>query len=180
SSLDEGAKPGSDFLAALCRDWEAALAPAIDSDTRVAIARIGVVLGPGGGALQKMLPPFRLGIGGPLGNGRQVVSWIHLDDLVALLRWLLETEDQSGVFNATAPNPVTMKEWATCLGQVLHRPAFLPVPGFMLRLALGEVAEVLLTGQRVLPRRATENGFAFSFPGMRAALEDVLAAPAGR
>ena len=174
-ALDESSPLGSDFLAAVCQEWEAALQPAVESETRVAIVRIGVVLGPNGGALQKMLPPFRLGIGGPLGSGRQVVSWIHLDDLVAMIVWLLENGEHSGVFNATAPQPVTMQQWASSLGRTLHRPAFFPVPGFLLKLALGEVADVLLTGQRVLPRRASEAGFEFRYPEMLAALEDILA-----
>jgi uncharacterized protein (TIGR01777 family) len=174
-ALDESSSLGSDFLAAVCREWEAALRPAVESDTRVSIVRIGVVLGPNGGALQKMLLPFRLGIGGPVGTGRQVVSWIHLDDLVAMIVWLLENGEQSGVFNATAPQPVTMNQWASSLGRTLHRPALLPVPGFVLKLALGEVADVLLTGQRVLPRRASEAGFEFRYPEMSAALEEILA-----
>lgn len=173
--LDEGAPAGKDFLARLCQEWEEALLPAVSSNTRIAILRIGVVLGPEGGALQKMLPPFRMGVGGPIGTGRQTVSWIHRDDLVGMIRWILENEDVDGVFNGTAPNPVTMKEWASALGRTLHRPAALPVPGFALKLALGEVADVLLTGQRVLPRRAQEGGFEFRYPRIEGALEEILA-----
>jgi uncharacterized protein (TIGR01777 family) len=139
--------------------------------------RTGVVLGLEDGALAKMLTPFKLGVGGPLGSGRQQVSWIHLDDLCRIYLHLVEHERASGAFNGTAPNPVTMRELAKTLGRVLHRPALFPVPAPVLRLALGEVADVLLTGQRVLPRRTQESGFAFEHPELEGALEDLLAQP---
>jgi len=171
----ESAPRGGGFLADLCGEWEAATSPAADAGVRTAITRTGVVLGHGGGALAKMLLPFKLGIGGPIGNGKQWLSWIHIDDLTSLFQFLLEKPDASGPFNATAPQPVTMKTFAASLGRALHRPAIFPVPGPMLKLALGEVADVLLTGQYVEPRRACESGFQFRFAGIDAALRDVVA-----
>ena len=173
-TLDENSPRGKDFLAELCLDWETATQAAIEAGVRTAIVRIGVVLGPGGGALQKMLPPFRLGVGGPLGNGRQWVSWVHVGDLADLIVFLIEHKTAYGVFNATAPNPVSMKELAGTLGHVLHRPTVFAVPAPMLKLALGEVSSILLTGQRVQPRRAQEAGFRFAHPELEGALRDVL------
>jgi uncharacterized protein len=170
----ESAPRGRGFLADLCGEWEASTSAAAVAGVRTAITRIGVVLGDGGGALAKMLLPFKLGVGGPIGNGRQWLSWIHVGDLTSLFRFLLEKPDASGAFNATAPQPVTMKTFATALGRALHRPAIFPVPGPMLKLALGEVADVLLTGQYVEPLRACEAGFTFRFAGIDAALRDVV------
>jgi uncharacterized protein len=175
-ALDETSPRGDGFLADLCRDWEEAADPAVEAGVRTCSVRTGVVLGRGGGALAKMLPPFRLGVGGPLGDGRQWVSWIHLDDLASLFVHLCERDDCRGVYNGTAPHPVTMRELARTLGRVLHRPAVFAVPAPVLRVALGEVADVLLTGQKVLPRRALASGFAFRFPELEPALRDVLAA----
>lgn len=172
--LDESSPPGDDFLARLCRDWEAAAAPARDAGVRVATVRIGVVLGRDGGALERLLTPFRLGLGGPVGSGRQPFPWVHVEDLASLLLFLLEHDDARGPFNGTAPGVVDMATFARALGRALHRPAVLPLPGFALRLALGEVADVLLTGQRALPRRALEAGFAFRFPDLDAALRDLV------
>jgi uncharacterized protein (TIGR01777 family) len=171
--FDESAPPGEGFLAGLCVDWEAATDAASAAGVRTAVVRTGVVLGKGGGALSNMMPFFKLGIGGPLGNGRQWVSWVHIDDLMALFLFLLE-HPLSGAFNATAPQPVRMKEFARALGRALHRPAIFPVPAPMLRMALGEVADVLLTGQRVEPRRARETGFRFGFTDIDAAFDDIL------
>jgi uncharacterized protein (TIGR01777 family) len=162
--LDETAPRGTGFLADLCRDWEQATEAAAEAGVRTCRVRTGVVLGLEDGALAKMLTPFKLGVGGPLGSGRQQVSWIHLDDLCRIYLHLVEHERASGAFNGTAPNPVTMRELAKTLGSVLHRPALLPVPAPVLRIALGDVADVLLTGQRVLPRRTQESGFAFLHP----------------
>ena len=139
--------------------------------------RTGVVLGLGGGALAKMLPPFRFGVGGPLGGGKQWVSWIHIQDLCRLFQFLIETTSCEGVYNGTAPGPVTMNELAKCLGRVMHRPALFPVPGPILRAALGECADVLLTGQRVFPRRAQAAGFTFEYPQLEAALRNILHVP---
>ncbi len=172
--LDERSPRGSDFLAELCGDWEEASEAAAEAGVRTCRVRIGVVLGKGGGALSKMLPFFRLGLGGPLGNGKQWVSWVHVDDLCALFEFLLENPRAMGAYNGTAPTPVTMKDFAGALGRVLHRPSLLPVPGPMLRLTVGEVADVLVTGQRVIPRRAEEAGFHFAHPEIEAALRDLL------
>jgi len=176
--LTESSPHGAGFLAELCAEWEAATAPAAEVGVRTAVVRTGVVLGLGGGALAKMLLPFRLGLGGPLGDGRQWVSWIHRDDLCALFLHLLEHPGATGAFNGTAPGAVTMKDFARTLGRVLGRPAFLPAPAPALRLALGEVADVLLTGQRVVPRKALESGFAFAHPSLEPALRTLLGKPA--
>jgi hypothetical protein len=169
-----GDSPGDDFLARLCVDWEAARQPAIDAGVRTATVRIGVVQGLGGGALQKMLLPFKLGLGGPVGHGRQWVSWIHLEDLLAMLVWLLENEHTHGEYNGTAPNPVSNRELSNALGRVLRRPAIVPLPGFVLRIALGEVANLVLDGQHVTPGRALAQGFSFRFSEIEPALRDVL------
>lgn len=174
-TLDEGSAAGSDFLAGLCRDWEAACEPARRGGLRVAVARIGVVLSPEGGALRRMLLPFKLGIGGRWGSGEQVLSWIHRADLAALLVHLLESEGACGAFNATAPEPIRVAEFAREFGRALGRPALLPVPAFGLRLAVGEVAEILLRGQRALPKRTLESGFRFRFAAAQDALADLFA-----
>lgn len=174
AEFDEHSPVGTGFLAELCRDWEEATEAALEAGVPTAIVRIGVVLGQGGGALEKMLPPFRFGVGGPLGNGRQWVSWVHVDDLVALFADLLEASHKTGVFNGVAPNPVTMKGLAKALGGALHRPSIFPVPSPVLRLAVGEAAEVLLTGQRVRPARTLDAGFSFSFPQLAGALENLV------
>ena len=172
--LDENAPPGNDFLAQLSRRWEEAAAPAAEAGVRTVLLRSGIVLGREDGALKQMLPPFRLGVGGPIGSGRQWFSWIHIADEVALILFLLESQAANGPFNLTAPNPVTMREMARTLGRVLHRPAVLPVPGFALKAALGEVAGVLLSGQHVVPRRALDAGYPFQFPELEGALRDLL------
>lgn len=173
--LGENSPPGDDFLSHLCRDWEEATAPAAEAGVRVASVRIGPVWGKGGGVLAKMLPSFRLGLGGPVGSGEQWVSWIHMDDLCSLFLELLENPELSGVFNGTAPRPVRMKELAETLGDVLGRPAKLALPAPVLRATLGdEAAEVLLQGQHVVPRRAEEIGFEFQYPTLRRALENLL------
>jgi uncharacterized protein (TIGR01777 family) len=169
-----GDGPGDDFLAKLCVDWEAARQPAIDAGVRTATVRIGVVQGLGDGALHTMLLPFKLGLGGPVGHGHQWVSWIHLEDLVAMIAWLLENEDTHGEYNGTAPNPVSNRELATTLGRVLRRPAIVPLPGAVLRLLLGEVAALVLGGQHVTPGRAVTEGFSFRFPELEPALRDLL------
>lgn len=176
--LAESEAAGDDFSATLCRDWEAEAAKAEDLGVRVCTLRTGIVLGPsgpaGGGALAQMLPAFRLGGGGPMGSGRQWMSWIHRADHVALMRFLIDRADLRGAFNATAPNPVTNAEFAKTLGRVLKRPAVLPMPGFALKMIVGEMAEILLTGQRVVPRAALEAGFVFRYPELEGALRDVL------
>jgi hypothetical protein len=172
--LYEGSPHGNDFLANLCAAWEEATLAARSAGVRTTVIRTGVVLGQGGGALSKMLPPFKLGLGGPLGSGKQWVSWIHINDLISLFHFILENPNASGAFNGTAPRPVTMKELAQSLGKALHRPAILPVPGFALRLALGEVADILLTGQYVEPKHAAEAGFKFQFADVDSALIDIV------
>lgn len=177
-TLTEDSTPGDDFSARLCVDWEAAALKAEALAVRVCRLRTGIVLGrsgpAGGGALAQMLPAFRLGGGGPMGSGRQWMSWIHIADHVALIRWLIDSARAQGAYNGTAPEPVTNAEFARTLGAALHRPAVLPMPGFALKLIVGEMAEILLTGQRVLPQRSLDQGFRFRFPTLAAALADVL------
>ena len=169
-----GDAPADGFLGRLCADWEAARQPAIDAGVRTATVRIGVVQGRGGGALQKMLLPFRLGVGGPLGHGRQWVSWIHIEDLLRMFEWLLDTDAAHGCYNGTAPTPVTNRVLSKTLGRVLRRPAVFPAPGFVLRIALGEVSGLLTEGQHVTPGRALADGFSFHFPEIEPALRDLL------
>ena len=138
--LTESSPAGSDFLAQLCVDWERATAPAAAQGIRTVNVRVGVVLDPGGGALQKMITPFKMFVGGPIGSGKQYVSWIHHEDLVGLILLALDNPEASGPLNATAPGAVTNKEFSKALGRALHRPSFMPTPGFMLRVALGQVA----------------------------------------
>jgi uncharacterized protein len=176
-TLTEASAPGSGFAATLCRDWEAAAGAAETMGVRVACVRIGIVLGLPGGALGQMLPPFRFGLGGPLGDGRQWMSWVHRDDLVRLMQRLVEDETLRGPFNGTAPAPVRNADFARALGTALRRPAVLPMPGFALRLMVGEMAdELLLQGQRVLPQRALDAGFAYRYADLNAALSQALAA----
>ncbi len=174
-TLSEEAPAGTGILADIGRRWEDAAAPAAGGGTRLAILRTGIVLDAREGALAKMLLPFRLGVGGPMGTGRQYMSWIHRDDWIALVRWLIDTPGLAGPFNATAPAPATNAEFARTLGQVLRRPAFAPAPGFVLRLALGEMAgPLLLDSQRVVPARALEAGFVFRYPALEAALRNLI------
>ena len=169
--LNESAKIGSDFLADVTRVWEAETLPAAAAGIRVAIARTGVVLSPAGGALAKMLPAFRLGLGGPLGSGRQWMSWISLDDEIGALHFLLMNRACHGAFNLTAPTPVENAEFGHTLGNVLHRPASIPVPAFALKALFGEMAQAtILGGQRAMPRRLEEAGFQFQHPTLAEAL----------
>jgi len=168
--LTEEAASGAGFLAETCRQWEAEAVAAESLGVRVVRLRIGVVLGQGGGALSKMVPPFRAFVGGPLGTGRQWMSWVHRDDVIGLIAWLLTQPQASGAFNATAPEPATMRQFCQALGSVLRRPSWAPVPSFLLRVLLGEMAEMLLTGQRVLPVRAQSLGYRFRHPALQEAL----------
>jgi len=175
--LTERSAPGHDFLAQVAKDWEAATTPASTAGVRVVNLRFGVVLTPGGGALAKLLTPFRLGLGGPVGNGRQYLSWIALDDAMDAILHVLGAESLRGPVNITAPHPVTNREFAKMLGHVLGRPAVVPVPGFALRLAFGtEGADMLLSGQRVLPERLLASGFRFQHADLEPALRQLLAA----
>jgi uncharacterized protein (TIGR01777 family) len=173
--LTEEAAPGSGFLATTCVEWEAAARRFTDLGLRVVNPRIGVVLGAEGGALPKMLLPFKAGLGGPVGSGKQWMSWIHADDLVALVIDVLEKPAASGPVNATAPNPARNEDFSKTLGRVLHRPVLMKVPAPALKLLLGEMSSVLLEGQRVLPKRAQELGFQFRHTELDEALRDVLA-----
>jgi len=174
--LTEERPPGTGFLAEVCREWEAASAPAARKGIRVVNLRIGMVLSPRGGALARILPLFRAGLGGVIGGGRQYVSWIALDDLPHILLHALQRADLSGPVNAVAPRPVTNREFTEALGKALSRPTPLPVPSFALRLAVGgEMADaLLLASARVFPRRLEETGYAFRFPELPAALRHLL------
>lgn len=169
-TLSEEAGAGSDFLSRVCVAWEREAGKAEDYGVRVVRLRTGIVLGRGGGALAKMVPPFKLFLGGPLGDGNQPMSWIHLEDEIGLILFLLEHPEARGAINATAPNPATMSEFCKTLGDVLNRPSWAPVPAFALRLVLGEMADMLLTGQRVLPAAVQKLGYAFKYPTLREAL----------
>jgi uncharacterized protein (TIGR01777 family) len=173
--LTEASRPGAGFLAEVCRDWEAATAPAEASGVRVTHLRIGMVLSARGGALAKMLTPFRLGLGGVLGSGAQWWSWSALDDLVGVIRHALETEALRGAVNAVAPEPATNRDFTRALARALRRPALLPLPAPLARLALGEMADaLLLASQRVLPARAEELRYEFRYPELRGALEEIF------
>ncbi len=172
--LDEDAAPGSDFLARVCFDWEASTAPVERMGVRRPIIRTGIVLSAEGGALPKILLPFKLFAGGPMGDGKQYWPWIHIKDEVRAIRFLMENEKASGPFNLAAPQPLTNKEFAAVVGQVMGRPALLPAPAFALKLALGEMSTVLLDGQRAMPSRLQELGFEFDFAALDAALKDLL------
>lgn len=176
-TLTESSAPGSDYLAQLCREWEqqADLAEALG--LRVVKMRIGVVLGPEGGALPLMLPPFRLGVGGKLSDGRQWMSWVHVDDVIDLFATALANQKYRGPVNAVAPNPVENQQFTKDLGQALHRPAVFRVPAFALKLALGEMSTVMIASQRVLPKVAQQAGFSYRFPELLPALQDILASP---
>jgi uncharacterized protein (TIGR01777 family) len=172
--VEDDAAPGNDFLARVCRNWEAAALEAGKSGVRVFIPRIGIVLGADGGALASMVTPFRLGVGGPLGSGRQYVPWIHFDDQLAIIIAALEDRRMSGPMISAAPNPVTSRELAKAIGAVLHRASFMPVPAIALRILLGEAATMMLSGQRVRPRRLEQLGFSWRYPTIAAALTNLL------
>jgi hypothetical protein len=169
----EDAQPGGDFLASVCKAWEHE-ANRAQGKARVVLVRIGVVLGENGGALSKMLPGFRLGVAGKLGHGRQWFPWIHLEDLTRAILFCLNNSEVRGPVNLSAPAPVRNEEFTRILGRVLHRPAFLAVPGFAVRLALGELSSVVLEGCRMMPGVLMANGFSFRFPKLQPALEDIL------
>jgi uncharacterized protein (TIGR01777 family) len=172
--IDEHASAGDDFLAGVVKEWEAAALAARHLGLRVALPRTGVVLAKGEGALAKMLPPFKAGVGGPVAGGEQYVPWIHLDDVTGALLALVENDSADGPANLTAPHPATNGELAKALGHVLHRPAVLPVPGFALKALYGEMAIIVLTGANVVPARLQELGYAFAQPELEPALRAVL------
>ncbi len=173
--LTEESTPSSDFLSQLCIEWEGAARAAESSGIRVAIVRVGVVLDREGGALAKLLTPFRLFAGGPVASGRQWMSCIHFDDLVNLFLLAADNDRVQGALNGTAPNPVNNREFSKTLGRVLHRPSFVWTPQLALRVVLGEVADIVATGQRVLPKRALDLGYSFQYPRLDAALAHILA-----
>ncbi|PYQ60183.1 MAG: TIGR01777 family protein [Acidobacteria bacterium] len=172
--VTESHPPGDDFLARVCVEWEAATVEAAAMGVRRPVLRTGVVLSDQGGALPRMALPFRMLAGGPLGNGRQWFPWIHEADEVGAIRFLIEREDADGPFNLTAPAPLTNRALSRALGEVLHRPSFAPAPGFALRLLLGEMADVLLHGQRAVPRKLLDLGYAFRYPEALGALRGLL------
>ena len=173
--LDERSSAGDDFLADVCSQWEAACQPARDAGIRVVNLRIGVVLSAAGGALEKMLLPFQLGAGGVVGSGRQYMSWIALDDLLKVILHALADDELHGAVNATAPAPVSNREFTKTLGRVLRRPTIVPMPAFAARLAFGEMADaLLLSSARVVPKRLTQAGFEFAYPSLEGALRHVL------
>jgi len=175
--ITEASPAGADFLSRVCIRWEAEAERAIRSNTRVVALRTGLVLARSGGALPPTLLPFRLGIGGRLGSGRQYWPWVHIDDWVNLVRWTIDTPNASGPFNVTAPTPVSNAQFARSLGRAMHRPALVPTPALALRLLLGEMAEgLLLSGQRAVPAKALSQGFQFRYPALDEALAALFAA----
>ncbi len=174
TELSEEQKPGDDFLADVCQKWENEAKRAEDFGARVVLVRTGIVLAPGGGALQAMLPPFRMGAGGPMGSGKQWWSWIHRDDLVGIMQRAIEDETMNGAYNGTAPAPERQKEFGKVLGKVLRRPAFVPTPAFALKLLLGGFSTELLSSKRVVPQRLKEHRFEFRYPDLEGALRQAL------
>lgn len=172
--VTEEEPPHDEFTHQLCQRWEALALRAQSSYTRVCLLRTGVVLSPKGGALAKMLPPFRMGLGGPIGNGRQYLPWIHIDDMVNAIIYLLDNPALRGPFNMVAPYPVHNEQFTATLAKVLDRPAFLRAPAFAMRLLMGEAAVLVLGGQRAVPRRLEEAGFVFRFFELEQALDDVI------
>ncbi|MCC5641435.1 TIGR01777 family oxidoreductase [Nostoc sp. CHAB 5824] len=174
ATFDETSLSGKDFLAQVCQAWEAEASKVKDAGVRLVILRFGIVLG-NGGALGKMIPPFKLFAGGPIGSGRQWFSWIHVDDLVNLILQALTKSEIGGVYNATAPNPVRMADLSQTLGKVMHRPSWLPVPAFAIEALLGDGAIVVLEGQQVLPKRTVETGFEYKYPNLQSAIKQIVA-----
>ena len=172
--VDESYPHAEGFLADVCADWESATQPLEDEGIRVVKIRIGIVLGKDGGALEKLVPIFKWGLGGPLGNGKHYVPWIHVVDLCRMIAWAIQNETITGILNGSAPNPETNSVFTKELAGVLRRPAFLPVPKFGVKLLFGEFADSLFSSQRVIPKAAMEQGFEFRFAHLGAALKDLL------
>jgi uncharacterized protein (TIGR01777 family) len=172
--LDESTPPGDDFLARVCVAWEA---EAQKAQTRVVLVRTGVVLDKNGGALSKMLLPFKLGVGGPVASGKQYLPWIHVDDVVGIYLAAIDDERWTGPVNGTAPDPVTNKEFSRALGRALHRPAVAPIPGFAIRTLYGDMAEIVTEGQRAIPKRTLELGYQFRYTDLDDALKKATSAP---
>jgi uncharacterized protein (TIGR01777 family) len=171
--LTEASPPGNDFLARIAVEWEAEALKAKDKGARVVITRFGIVLGEKGGALSQMIPLFKKYIGGPIGSGKQWFSWIHIKDLAEAFVFMMKHPEISGPVNVCSPNPVTNKDLAKALGKALHKPSFMPAPGFMIRLVLGEFGSVILEGQRVIPKKLLENGFVFQYADIDKALQSI-------
>lgn len=172
--LDEAASAGTDFLARVCRGWEGEAARAADSGVRVVNPRVGIVVGRGGGALAQMLTPFKMGVGGPIGNGRQWMSWVHVDDVIGIALDALTRGALAGPVNATAPEPVTNRDFSKALGRALRRPAVLPIPVLGLKVLFGGFADILATGQRVIPSKALSAGYEFRYADLDAALAEAV------
>ena len=174
SDVTETDSPGSDFAARLCADWEASISGLENDQTQIYTIRIGVVLGRPGGFLGRLEMPFKLGFGGPLGRGDQILSWIHRDDLISMIQWLISTTPESGPYNATSPQPVSNQQFTKTLGRILKRPTLLRVPVAPVRMILGELADLLFKGQSVEPHRAINKGFQFKYPDLNSALTDLF------
>lgn len=170
--IKESSSQADDFLARVCKDWEAEANKAIQIGLRVAIIRVGVVLGRGGGALAKMLPIFKLGGGGPVGSGKQYMSWIHVEDIASMFIEAAKNDSMSGAFNGTAPYPATNADFSKTLGKVLRRPAFMPAPAFAMKIAFGEMSQILLGGAKVLPERFQQQKFRYRYPTLEIALKN--------
>lgn len=175
-AVTEETPPRDEFTHRLCRDWENAALALTDDKVRVCLSRTGVVTGPSGGFLARMVPPFKLGLGGRLGSGQQFMPWVHREDVVHALIWMLEEKGAWGPYNVVAPEPVTNAEFTRCLGRVLHRPTPFPAPAPVLRIALGEMSRLLLTGQKAIPARLTDQGYEFHYPTLEPALKDSVRA----
>ncbi|WP_375055790.1 TIGR01777 family oxidoreductase [Zobellella sp. DQSA1] len=172
--VDEDSHPHPEFSHEVCARWESLAMAAASEQTRVCLIRLGMVLGAEGGALKKMLPGYRFGLGGPIGSGKQYMSWIHIEDVVNLILFLLDHEECSGAFNATAPEPVTNEQFSHNLAQILGKPHFARIPAWSMKLLFGEMADLLLTGQRVMPVRLQQAGFHFRYPTLDKALKETL------
>ena len=173
-TLTEEEPNGDNFLAHVCADWEKEARRAEEKGIRVATTRFGIVLGKNGGALEKMMAAFRFYLGGPLGNGMQWFPWIHLDDLVSAMLFILENDDINGPVNFCSPNPVRNRDLAKTIGHILNRPALMPAPAFMIRLVMGEFGNTILTSQKAVPEKLLKHGFNFQYPGIQAAISDIL------
>lgn len=172
--VDESQPPGNDFLSEVCVEWEQAAQPLIDAGVRACFLRVGIVLGQGGGAIGKMLTPFKLGVGGRISSGQQWMSWIHLQDIVNMIQFLITDDSCNGAFNGTSPQPVRNIEFTKTLGKAVGRPTIFPVPSFALKLALGEFADFLCMSQRVVPNALEAAGFEFQYPGIQQAIEQSI------
>lgn len=175
ATVTEETRPNDEFTHRLCRDWENAAKPLADDGVRVCFSRTGVVAGPDGGFLERMILPFKLGLGGRLGSGTQYMPWVHRDDVVGALIWMMENSSASGPFNVVSPNPATNAEFTRSLGKVLHRPTLFPAPAPVLKVALGEMARLLLTGQKAIPEKLINQNFTFRYPELEQALAQSVA-----